>query len=58
MLLSDGRQIATRLADEMREQSIPIGGGPVSSITIRIEEVYTGGDTLDTAVSEIAVDVQ
>ena len=56
--LSDGREMVASFRDEMREQAIAIGGAPVSSITITIEEVYVGGDELDTAISEIAVDVQ
>jgi serine/threonine protein kinase len=56
--LSDGRQVEATFEDEMREQSVAIGGGPVTSITLTIEDAYLGGDDLDTAVSEIAVDVQ
>ena len=56
--LSDGRRIEATFADEMREQAVAIGGGPVTSITVTIEEAYLGGDDLDTAISEIAVDTQ
>ncbi len=56
--LSDGRQFEATFADEMREQSIPVGGDPVWTVMITIEEVYYGGDNIDTAVSEIAVDVR
>jgi serine/threonine protein kinase len=56
--LSDGRTIEAKFDDEMREQAVAIGGGAITSITVTIEDAYLGGDDLDTAISEIAVDMQ
>ncbi len=58
LTLSDGRTVTASFEDEMREQAVAIGGGPISWITLRIDEAYLGGDEIDTAISEIAVDTQ
>jgi hypothetical protein len=56
VVLSDGRTIPANFEDEMREQEVAIGGGPVDWVTIVIDKVYPGGDGLDSLVSEIVVD--
>jgi eukaryotic-like serine/threonine-protein kinase len=53
---SDGRTVETTFQDDMVRQAITVGGGPISSFTITIEEVYYGGDELDTAISDISVE--
>jgi hypothetical protein len=58
LVLSDGRAISATFEDEMREQAVPIGGGPVDSISFVIERVWSGGDGLDTLVSEIAAEIE
>ncbi len=53
--LSDGRRIPATFDGMMHEQSVAIGGGPVAWIRIVIDDVYHGGDSLDTAISEVEV---
>jgi hypothetical protein len=56
--LSDGRTLSVSFQDVMREQVVPVGGGPVTSATLVVESVYYGGDREDTLISEIAVEAQ
>ena len=56
--LDDGRRLPASFEDAMRVQTVAVGGGPVSSITITIEDAYLGGDALDTAISEIVVETE
>jgi hypothetical protein len=58
IVLSDGRALSVAFEDEMREQVVTVGGGPIDSASLVIEKVWSGGDGLDTLVSEIAVDVE
>lgn len=58
IVLSDGRRIPASFADVETEQFVEVGGGAVTGFRIVIDEVYYGGDNLDTCISEIAVDLQ
>ncbi|MBK6425070.1 MAG: protein kinase [Blastocatellia bacterium] len=58
IVLSDGRRILASFADVETEQFVEVGGGAVTGFRIVIDEVYYGGDNLDTCISEIAVEVQ
>jgi serine/threonine protein kinase len=56
IVLSDGRTIPAAIDDDMREQTVAIGGGEIEWITIVIDKVWPGGDGLDTLISEVRVD--
>jgi hypothetical protein len=54
--LDDGRELHATFTDDMRPQTVDIGGAAITNFTVTIDEVYLGGDELDTAISEIAVE--